>query len=322
MANESTLIVKVEKKTIEALDICSFELVSTDAKPLPSFSAGSHIDVQIKSGLTRQYSLCNHPNEQHRYQIAVLRDPQSRGGSAAMHDDIHEGSEIQISPPKNHFPLAHDAKHSILLAGGIGVTPVLCMAERLANIGASFEMHYSARAEDRAAFRQRLLQCSFAKNVYFHFDDGAPEQKLDLTAVLDRANENTHLYVCGPGGFIDYVLATARGAKFKPEQIHFEHFGAKELDTSHDQSFKVKVASSGATFLVPAEKSIATVLSENGIEIPLSCEQGVCGTCITRVLSGIPEHRDLYFSDEEHAKNDQFTPCCSRSKSSELVLDL
>ena len=149
MSNASTLSVRVARKATEALDISTFELVEVNGGPLPAFAAGSHVDVQLPGGLTRQYSLCNDPKETHRYLIGVLRDPASRGGSQAMHEQVQEGQVLQISAPKNHFPLAHDAKRSLLLAGGIGVTPILCMAERLAITGADFEMHYCTRSRER-----------------------------------------------------------------------------------------------------------------------------------------------------------------------------
>jgi vanillate O-demethylase ferredoxin subunit len=176
MSSASTLSVRVARKATEATDISTFELVDVKGAALPPFSAGSHVDVQLPGGLTRQYSLCNDPKETHRYMIGVLRDPASRGGSVAMHDTVAEGDVLQISAPRNHFPLAHDAKHSLLLAGGIGVTPILCMAERLAITGAGFEMHYCTRTRERTAFYERIAGSSFSEKAQFHFDDGAPEQ--------------------------------------------------------------------------------------------------------------------------------------------------
>lgn len=315
------LAVRVARKTKEAEDILSVELVSADGAPLPAFSAGSHIDVQIHPGLIRQYSLCNDPTEQHRYLIAVLRDPTSRGGSVAIHDVVREGDVLQISPPKNHFPLVH-ARRSLLLAGGIGVTPILCMAERLAHIGANFEMHYCTRSEERTAFRERIRTSGFAGRVQFHFDDGPESGKLDLPGVLSQPEPECHLYVCGPAGFIDYVMNTAKAQGWQPDQLHLEYFAGVVQDISSDERFDVKLASSGQVVTIPAGKSVVQVLAENGIDIPISCEQGVCGTCITRVLDGVPDHRDVYFTDDEKSKNDQFTPCCSRAKSGMLVLDL
>lgn len=316
------LSVQVTKKTVETPEIVSLELASPPgAPPLPRFSAGSHIDVHIKPGLVRQYSLCNHPDETDRYVIGVLRDPGSRGGSVAMHDEVNEGDILQISEPKNHFPLAN-ARRSLLFAGGIGVTPILCMAERLAQTGADFEMHYCSRSRSRTAFRERIAAASFAAKVCFHFDDGDATQKLQLADLLAGADPETHLYVCGPCGFIEHVVDTARAQAWAADNIHLEYFGAKTIDTSDDASFEVRIASTGRTIKIPTDKSIAQTLYENGVEIPVSCEQGVCGTCVTRVLAGEPDHRDMFFSDAEKALNNQITPCCSRAKGKLLVLDL
>ena len=315
----NTLAVKVLRKTVEAQDIVSFEFASTDGAPLPPFSAGSHIDVHIAPGLVRQYSLCNDPHENHRYQIAVLKDPQSRGGSVAVHAQINEGDVITISGPRNHFELA-PAPHYLLFAGGIGVTPILCMAERLAKIDAGFDLHYSARSKERTAFYDRIATSTFADRAHFHFDDGA--DKLDLPAALQAAPPDTHLYVCGPGGFIDFVTSTAHAAGWGNDRVHFEYFGVAPQDTTGDVAFDVKIASTGTVYRIPADIPVTTALLEHGIDIMVSCEQGVCGTCITRVLDGQVDHRDVYLTDDEKAANDQFTPCCSRARGGCLVLDL
>ena len=313
--------VKVLRKTQEATGICSYELARPDGAALPGFSAGSHIDVQVPGGLTRQYSLCNDAAEQHRYRIAVLRDPASRGGSVAMHDALKEGDTLLISEPRNHFPLVH-AQRTLLFAGGIGVTPLLCMAQRLSSIGADFTLHYCTRSADRTAFRDEIGASPFAGRVQYHLDDGAPEQKLDLPALIAKPQPGTHLYVCGPTGFIDWVVQSAAKFGWPADQVHVEYFGAAPQDTAGDKAFQVKIASSGATYQIPADQTVTQALQAHGVEIMVSCEQGVCGTCITRVLEGECDHRDLYFTDEEKAKHDQFTPCCSRAKSAVLVLDL
>lgn len=322
MSNSPTIAVRVARKQQEALDICTYELVAEDGSPLPAFSAGSHVDVHLPGGLTRQYSLCNDPTESHRYLIGVLRDPASRGGSVAMHDLVAEGQLLQISAPNNHFPLAHDASRHLLLAGGIGVTPILCMAERLANSGADFEMHYCTRSPERTAFHQRIAGAVFAPKVHFHFDDGAPEQKLDLSALLSAPASGVHLYVCGPKGFMDAVLNTAREKGWPEAQLHYEFFAGTVSKSDSDASFEVQIASSGKIVVVPKDKTVVQALAEAGVEVQMSCEQGVCGTCLTRVIEGIPDHKDLYLTPEEQAANDQFTPCCSRSKTPRLVLDL
>ncbi len=320
--NDILIDVRVAAKRTEAIDVCTFELVAENGTSLPSFSAGSHIDVHLPNGLTRQYSLCNDPGENHRYLIGVLKDAATRGGSGAMHAEVNEGSLLQISAPKSHFALAHDAKRHLLLAGGIGVTPLLCMAERLANIGATFDMHYSARSVDRMAFRDRIAASTFADRVSFHLDDGPPSQRLDIAATLMDAGADTHLYVCGPKGFIDAVLAIARATGWPEARLHVEFFNAEVVKSADDGSFDVKLASSGKTVRVPKDKTVIEALAAAGVDVRFSCEQGVCGTCLTRVLDGVPDHRDMYLMPDEQAKNDQFTPCCSRSKTPVLVLDI
>lgn len=318
----ATLSVRVAAKKAEAQDICSFELVEVSGRGLPAFSAGSHVDIHLGDGLTRQYSLCNDPAESHRYLIAVLRDPATRGGSLAMHDRVQVGDLLQISAPKNHFALAHDAQRHLLLAGGIGVTPILCMAERLAATGAEFEMHYCTRSRERTAFAGRIAAAPFAPRVQLHFDDGPAGQRFDIAARLATPEPGTHLYVCGPKGFMDAVLASARQQGWPESQLHWEFFAAEVASKATDESFEVQVASSGRVVVVPKSQTVVQALAAAGIEVPTSCEQGVCGTCITRVIEGIPDHKDLYFTPEEQAANDQFTPCCSRAKSARLVLDL
>jgi vanillate monooxygenase ferredoxin subunit len=316
------LSVRVARKAHETADICTFELVSTDGKPLPPFSAGSHIDVSLPNGLTRQYSLCNDPKESHRYLIGVLRDPASRGGSQAMHEKVQEGDALQISAPKNHFPLAHDAKRSLLLAGGIGVTPILCMAERLAVLGAAFEMHYCTRSRERTAFYQRIAESNYADKVQCHFDDGLSAQKFNIAAKLAKPEDGVHVYVCGPKGFMDAVLNTARQQGWPESQLHYEFFASEVLKGDTDASFEVKLASSGRVITVLKDQTVVQALSAAGVDVQTSCEQGVCGTCLTRVLEGEPDHKDMYLTPEEQAGNDQFLPCCSRAKTPMLVLDL
>ena len=314
----SAFAVRVARKTREAESICSYELVPVDGAALPPFEAGAHIDVHLPNGLVRQYSLCNAPGETHRYLIAVLRDAASRGGSQAMHDDVDAGTILTISAPKNHFPLVA-AQRTLLLAGGIGVTPILAMAETLAGQGAAFEMHYCVRAPERAAFLERIRNAGFAGQVQVNYDAG---QTFDLAGLLATPASGTHLYVCGPQGFIDHVLDSAKARGWSAGQLHVEYFGAAAVGTGGDRPFDVQLASSGKVVTIPPGRTVLEVLAEEGVEIPYSCEEGVCGTCLTRVLAGEPDHRDLYLTDEERAANDQFTPCCSRARTPLLVLDL
>lgn len=313
------LQVRVARRREEADGIASYELVRADGGPLPPFSAGSHIDVHLPGGLVRPYSLCNDPIDPAHYRIAVLRDPASRGGSVAMHELVREGDGLTISEPRNHFPL-HTAPHTVLVAGGIGLTPLLCMAQRLQATGASFELHACNRSLARSAFLDELR--AFGERFHLHLDDGDAAQKLDLPGVLAAAPAGSRLYVCGPAGFIDFVVSGARAQGWPADHVHLEYFGAAPQDTSGDRAFDVKIASSGKTYRVEAGQTVTAALQAQGVDILVSCEQGVCGTCLTRVLEGQCDHRDAYLTDEEKARHDQFTPCCSRAKSPLLVLDL
>ncbi|WP_175718924.1 PDR/VanB family oxidoreductase [Burkholderia anthina] len=318
----ATLTVRVARKWQEARDICGFEFVSDDGSPLPRFDAGAHIDVHLPGGLVRQYSLCNHPEHGDRYQIAVLRDAGGRGGSRAIHDEVRQGDTVKIGMPRNHFPLAANVPHHLLLAGGIGVTPILCMAERLFSSGIAFDMHYCARSTDRMAFVERINAAGFRDRARFHVDDGDPAQRFDLAATLAAAPDDTHLYVCGPRGFMDAVLAEARARNWADERLHYEFFGGAIESSGTDRAFQVRIASSGQVIDVPAACTVVAALAANGVDVLTSCEQGVCGTCMTRVLQGEPDHRDAYLTDDEKAAGDQFMPCCSRSRTDMLVLDL
>ncbi|MFZ3205360.1 MAG: PDR/VanB family oxidoreductase [Pseudomonas sp.] len=314
--------VSVVARNNQAQDICSFELARSDGAPLPAFIAGAHIDVHLPGGLIRQYSLCNPPWENRSYLIGVLKDPASRGGSKAMHERMQVGQKLLISEPRNLFPLSENAQCSLLFAGGIGITPILCVAERLHRLGADFQLHYCARSADHAAFVERLQAAPVAERVQLHFDDGPAAQRLDAAALLANPAADTHLYVCGPGGYMEHVLNTAKTQGWADERAHREYFAAAPVNHENDGSFSVQLHSSGQIIQIPADQSVAEALEACGIDIPLSCEQGICGTCLTRVLAGEPEHRDLFLTEAEQAQNDQFTPCCSRAKSPLLVLDL
>ncbi|MFC3686408.1 PDR/VanB family oxidoreductase [Hydrogenophaga luteola] len=314
--------VRVAARQGEALDICSLDLVATDGTALPAFSAGAHIDVHLPGGLVRQYSLCNAPGETHRYRIAVLRDAASRGGSATVHDQLQVGTELDIGAPRNLFELHPSAQHHLLLAGGIGITPLLAMAEQLAAQGGAFTLHHATRTRERTPFVAQLAAAPYAHRVHHHFDDGPAMQKLDLSATLRSAPAGSHLYVCGPTGFMEAVLAEGRAQGWDEARLHREYFAAAPTGTAGDGGFELELASSGRVIPVAADQTALAALLAAGLDIPMSCEQGVCGTCLTGVKSGVPDHRDQYLTPEERAANNQFLPCCSRASSARLVLDL
>ncbi len=307
---------------LEATDIVSLELVAADGTVLPPFTAGAHIDLHLPSGLIRQYSLSNDPAQRHCYRLGVLRDSASRGGSRTVHEQLRVGQRLQISAPRNLFALDEAAPSSLLLAGGIGITPLLSMAWRLHALRANFSLHYCVRSADRAAFMQELRSAPFAERVHLHLDDGPAEQRLQLDPLLPSQGADTQLYVCGPNGFMGHVLEQGRLHGWEEARLHREYFAADSSQTAPGGGFSLRIQSTGQTLEVAAEQTALEVLEAAGFDIPVACGQGLCGTCVTRVLDGEPEHRDLFLSDAEHARNDQFTPCCSRAKSACLVLDL
>ena len=321
MTDCEKLQLRITRRTRETDDIVALELRHSADKPLPAFSPGAHIEINVAPGVTRQYSLCNAPADRHRYVVGILNDPASRGGSKAIFENFREGMLVETSLPRNHFPL-RGGKKSILLAGGIGITPLLCMAEALHSEGADFALHYCVRSRLKAAFRERIASSPFRSCVQFHCDDEDESQKLKPDSVFAGATPHTEIYVCGPGGFIDWICSEADRAGIHKDRVHFEYFNAKEVDTSQDHAFDVQVSNTGIVLHVPADKSVAEVLIEAGVDLYTSCAEGTCGTCMTRILEGVPEHRDVFLTEEEKVSGKVFTPCCSRSKTPLLILDL
>lgn len=312
----------------EAPGIRSFELSDPDGHELPPFTAGSHVDVVVPGGPLRQYSLFNDPAERHRYRIAVLLEPSGRGGSRAMHEAVAPGDLLEVSAPRNHFPLEESAERHLLIAGGIGVTPLLAMVSRLQRIGAPFEIHYCTRSAERTAFRDALAPLAAAGAVRFHHDGGDPGRGLDVRALVARADddEGTHLYCCGPPGLMRAVRDAA--SAWPAYRLHFEHFAAPATPQpaaaaagpDAEQAFEVELASSGRVLTVPPGQSILSVLCAAGLSPDSSCEAGVCGVCRTRYLAGDVDHRDFVLADAERA--DHVMICVSRSRGPRLVLDL
>lgn len=300
--------------------IRAFELISTSGSTLPPFEAGAHIDVHLKNGLTRQYSLSNCSSENNRYVIGVLHDEQSRGGSRCMHRDYNEGDLLSIGQPRNLFALHNRTQKAVLFAGGIGITPILSMAYRLKVQGIPFELHYFVRSHEMLAFYGNLTQ-HFADQAHFHIQNQA-DTECDMAKVLQQPDSRKHLYVCGPTGFMQFVMQSAETAGWQAEQLHQEHFVAPKVNHSKDEAFTLEIKGTGHRIEIQPEQTVSQALLEHGFDVPLSCEQGICGTCITRVVSGIPDHRDIFMTDEERALNNQFTPCCSRAKSKHLVIEL
>jgi vanillate monooxygenase ferredoxin subunit len=316
------LALSVASVTTEAEDIVAIELVHPEGEQLPSFTAGAHIDVHLADGLTRQYSVCNAPAERHRYVVAVLKEVSGRGGSQAMHQ-LKPGDIVAVSGPRNNFPLAgREADFHLLLAGGIGITPMMSMIAELKARKANFCLHYCTRNKAKTAFLRRLKSLIKQDRVVLHHDDGDPARGLDIAATLAAPVPGQHVYVCGPAGFM--ASAKASVGAWPPHAVHFEHFIAVPLTEEEavwdKVAFKVKIKKTGELLDVPANCSIVNALREHGIEVETSCEDGYCGTCITPYVEGEPVHRDTVLSESE--RKNYVMVCRARARSPTLVLDI
>lgn len=327
-----TIEVRVRTITFEGEDINSYEIVAPEGGPLPAFTPGAHIDLYFRDGRVRQYSLCSDPAQRHHYVFAVQRDRNGRGGSKAIFEKIHVGRTLVISEPRNNFPLVENAAHHVLLAGGIGVTPMMAMARHLIRIGGSFELHYCTRTPVRTAFREQLQKLGETHQIHLYCDGGDPTRGINFETLLAAKQSNSHVYFCGPNGFME---AVRRATSDWPEDlVHSESFSPGSVtaaapplngdglssESAIPVGFEVQIKSTGDRFGVPPDKSILEILRENGFDIDSSCEVGLCGTCRLRYLEGEVDHRDLILTDSE--KQNELLVCCSRSRSQTLVLDL
>jgi vanillate O-demethylase ferredoxin subunit len=302
----------------------SYELRAATGGALPSFEAGAHIDVHLGPSFIRPYSLCNSPKDSDRYLICVRRDDAGRGGSRTLHRDLTVGRRLRISPPRNHFPLVAARRH-VLVAGGIGITPLLSMAEALAARGGAFVLHHYTSSAADSPLLERLGTSAFAERTVVHHSDQGDSVRTGLPAELLDPDPDTAVYVCGPDGFMTHVMAEATAVGWQPGQIHTERFApAASVPAGGEVAaeFTVRIASTGIGYPVPADHTIADVLTANGVEVELSCEQGICGACLTPVLAGEPDHRDEVQTPDERAANDRITICCSRARTPELLLGL
>jgi len=317
------LTVRVDRITRLTPEVSSFELVHPAGRPLPAYEAGAHIDVHLPGGYTRTYSLARAPQAgaaPARYLIGVKREPASRGGSAALHERVRAGDLLPIGSPRNTFPLHAGARHHLLLAGGIGLTPLLAMAQQLAAEGAAFTLCVFARSRALLPFADELAALGPA--VRLHLDDPAAPEKLDLRALLapPAPAPGTHLYLCGPAGFMQAALDAAR--HWDEDRIHLEYFAppTQAGGEAEDQPFVLRLARRGIEVPVPADASAVDALHDLGIDVPTSCAQGVCGTCVVPWTAGEPEHRDHCLSATE--RRHKLALCCSRAKSAVLEVDL
>jgi vanillate O-demethylase ferredoxin subunit len=311
----------------EASNVMVLELGHLNGGPMPVWEPGAHVDVRSvdKSGseAVRQYSLCGR-GEGSVWRIAVLAESHGRGGSVHLFNTARTGTSLSVRGPRNHFRLPHDTSPVLLVAGGIGITPLLAMAEALHAQGRDFSLHYFARTRSSMAFREQLLGSAYRERVHLSCDD---EQACRISDIFTNGDRDSWLYTCGPEGFMKSVIEAAATAGVRPDRVR------KELFTSEQQAadagveganrpFTIVLRSSGQRIEVPADKTAVRALADAGVEVVVSCEQGYCGSCLTRVLEGIPDHRDEFMLPEERERNDAFTPCCSRAVTKTLVLDL
>jgi tetrachlorobenzoquinone reductase len=316
-AAEGLMQLRVRRISYEAEGINSYELVAPAGGDLAAFTAGSHVDLHLPNGMIRSYSLVNDQSERSRYVIAINKDAASRGGSRMIHETVRAGDLITISHPKNNFVLQERASHSTLIAGGIGITPLLSMIRRLGALGRSCELHYAARTRPAAAFLDELK--ALGPRLHLHFDQEASGRVLDLPTIVRNAPAEAHLYCCGPVAMLEAFEAAT--ADRPSAQVHVEYFTAREKPAVAG-GFQVKLARSNLTITVEPGKTILNALLDAGIAVNYACTEGVCGTCETRVIEGTPDHRDLFLGKEEQAANNTMMICCSGSKSGTLVLDL
>jgi len=318
------MYLKISNVSDETASIRSFSLVNASAEePLPAFSAGSHITVRVTGEIWRQYSLANTPGSSDHYLISVLREQQGRGGSQWIHENWKVGDIIEIAGPANHFKLDESAGRVILIAGGIGITPILSMARRLQQLGTEYHLYYCARSVEETAHYGAIVNSTLCKNVTFIHDKGTTGGRLDVSRLLGDHREDCHVYVCGPYGLVEAVKSATRD--WPPETVHYELFGADPSAVQchkGDSDFTVTIGSTGESFTVPAGQSIVQVLADNGVTVPTLCEEGYCGSCLTPVVSGKPEHRDSVLTQAERDSGKLMALCCSRAASENLILDL
>ena len=296
------------------------ELKAVDNGTLPYFEAGAHIDIILDNGISRQYSLFNKPGNFDAYYVAVALDANSRGGSKYIHESIKIGDKLRISTPRCHFKLNEDSEYSILIAGGIGVTPLWAMAQKLIEIGKKFAFYYGARSYKTAPLLDIIEPALKEKGIRletFFADDGI--EFIDIPSILTSAPKGTNFYACGPSGMLDVYIEA--GKNIPTENLHYERFNAAETGPFLS-GFEVKLARTGGVYTVEQGQTILQTLKDNGINVAHSCSEGVCGACETKIIEGIADHRDSILSDAEKAEGKTMMVCCSGAKTPLLVLDL
>ncbi len=313
------LTLRLRAIRLQAEGIHAFELVHPEGEPLPAWTAGAHVDVHLPGGRVRSYSLSGDARDRSHWTLGVLREDKGRGGSKALHDSVRVGELLTVGAPRNAFALRPGAEHVVLIAGGIGITPLKAMAHALAAEGRSFELHCCARSEKNAAFKDELQALVPQGRLHWHFDGGDPARGLNLKALLADPGRAQHVYYCGPGGFM--AACAEATAHWPAGTVHCEHFKAPEpKPAAVDGAFEVRLARAGITVQVMPDQTIVRAIELAGHRVPTSCLSGLCGACKTPYLEGEVDHQDYILGDDEKAYC--LTVCVSRAKSACLVLDI
>lgn len=304
-----------------AQDISAFEFTPVEKTSISPHEAGAHFELYLPNGLRRSYSIVNSSVERNSYEIAVAKNRDSRGGSQFIHDELRVGDVLAAGLPRNNFHLCEHAAHSVFIAGGIGITPLWSMIQRLERLGKSWQLFYAARDRESAAYFQDILKLNEEQSgrVHWHFDQEQQNRHLDVPTIMAGIELDAHLYCCGPGPMLDTFLDCTK--RRDPSTVHVEYFSSPN-SPSTEGGFTVVLARSGQELNVPAGKTILDVLLEAGLDVEYSCMEGICSSCETRVLEGIPEHRDAVLSQQVRESNEVMMICCSGSRSKKLVLDI
>lgn len=316
---ERLIDLRLRQIRLEADDICSYEFVAADGSTLPEFTAGAHIDLHLPQNHVRSYSLANAPHERGRYLVAVQREPAGRGGSAWMHDSLRVGQVLQAGAPSNDFVLHEAAETSVFIAGGIGITPILSMIARLDALGRDWRLHFASRSPQTTAFVDALTALDRGRGRVAYCFGSDRAERLDIGAIVAGAGTETHLYCCGPARMIDAFVAA--GARRPPATLHFERFAAADAPAV-EGGYEIVLNRSGRRLPVAPGKTLLDTLLDHDVSVPYACSNGICGTCLTGVVSGVPDHRDEFLSPDEKELGRSMMVCCSGSKSAVLVLDL
>jgi ferredoxin-NADP reductase len=307
----------VADRRLIAENIVELTLRDPVGRLLPTWTPGAHIDVSIAPQLVRQYSLCGAPDDCATYRIAVLREPEGRGGSRVVHDKLHVGSVVEVGQPRNNFAL-EPAESYLFIAGGIGITPIIPMINQVSETPTRWQLLYGGRRRGSMAYVTELERWGEAVTI-------RPQDRyglLDIQQEIAGCSRDTLIYTCGPGPLLEAVEGCCT-ATDRRESLRLERFQATDVDSAeHRQEFTVELGHSGQALIVAPSRSILEVLQDAGIDVLSSCEEGICGSCELPVLSGTPDHRDSVLSDEEQAAGDKMMICVSRSRSPRLRLDI